>query len=142
MGYNETRGDTISVVNSAFVPEKIEELPAIPIWRNPEIIEPAKDFGKLALGVIVLFILYQRALKPMVTKLIESLSPQEEVYQAQPALLEGETAPLLEPVAPKEVVPVTRNYADNLAQAKALATENPKLVANVVSSWIAGTNNG
>jgi flagellar M-ring protein FliF len=141
MGYSEARGDTISVVNSAFVPEKIENLPDLPIWRNPDIVEPAKDFGRIALGVIVLFFLYQRALKPMVTRLIEALSPQEEVYQPQAALLADDSSAMLEPPTQQEAA-VARNYADNLAQAKALAMENPKLVANVVSSWIAGAGNG
>jgi flagellar M-ring protein FliF len=39
MGFNEARGDSLSVVNTPFAPVKTEELAEIPIWKNTEYIE-------------------------------------------------------------------------------------------------------
>ncbi len=137
MGFNEARGDSISVVNSPFAPVRQEELAAIPIWKNTEYIEAVKSGGKLLLGILVLFFLYQRALKPMVKKLLAGgnrpvvLGPEE-----YPVAMVGTTDARV-PMP----VPETK-YAQNLTQARAMATQNPKAVANVVTSWVSNPNEG
>jgi flagellar M-ring protein FliF len=43
MGFNKERGDALTVVNSSFASETVEILPPVPMWKNPEIIEYAKE---------------------------------------------------------------------------------------------------
>ncbi|MEI7567916.1 MAG: flagellar basal-body MS-ring/collar protein FliF [Alcaligenaceae bacterium] len=137
MGFNEARGDSLSVVNTPFAPVVTEELAEIPIWKNTEYIEAVKSGGKLLLGILGLFFLYQRALKPMVTKLLAAAN--------RPDVLEREEYPLAA-TGPTDVrvpapIPETK-YAQNLIQAKQLAKQNPKAIASVVTSWVNNPNEG
>ncbi len=137
MGFNEARGDSLSVVNTPFAPVKTEELAEIPIWKNTEYIEAVKSGGKLLLGILGLFFLYQRALKPMVTKLLAAAN--------RPDVLEREEFPLATSGATDVRVPAPipeTKYAQNLTQAKQLAKQNPKAIASVVTSWVNNPNEG
>ena len=137
MGFNEARGDSLSVVNTPFAPVKTEELAEIPIWKNTEYIEAVKSGGKLLLGILGLFFLYQRALKPMVTKLLAAAN--------RPDVLEREEFPLATSGATDVRVPAPipeTRYAQNLTQAKQLAKQNPKAIASVVTSWVNNPNEG
>ncbi|OWS71841.1 flagellar M-ring protein FliF [Polynucleobacter aenigmaticus] len=133
MGYSEERGDSLSVVNSRFSPVKTEEVPDLPIWKNPAYIEMAKDAAKLLLGIAAMFLLYKKALSPMITKLLThepkartltqslgSANDDPSNYQAGSAQLSGQ------------------GYQQDLQNAKLLAKDNPKMVANVVTSWVSG----
>ena len=46
MGYNRERGDTLNVVNSPFTDMETESMPELPLWKQPEMIELAKQIGK------------------------------------------------------------------------------------------------
>ena len=65
MGFNKERGDSLTVVNSSFAGEPVEVVPEVPMWKSPETIEYAKDALRFIVGIVVLFMLYSRALKPI-----------------------------------------------------------------------------
>jgi flagellar M-ring protein FliF len=124
MGFNETRGDTISVVNTPFTPSKEADVSELPIWKDPVYVEMAKNIGQLALGLIVLFVMYRKAIKPMLANL---LAP-DEVAPIDDSLDEnGRPVPKLTP------------YQKDLKAVQALAKENPKVVADVVAGWVGNT---
>ena len=132
MGFSEARGDQLSVVNSSFAPIKVEEIGEVPVWKNTAYIEMAKDAGRLLLGLIGVFMLYTRALKPLVAKL---LAPPERVLSAaaEANQFENDGAPTTQVMQIPQ-----RGYEQNLEHAKGIAKENPKMVANVVTSWVSG----
>ncbi len=133
MGFNAERGDSLTVVNNSFVSAEQEVLPEIPFWKQPATIEMAKDAGKFLIGLIVILLLYLRLLKPMVRTLITPAAPL-----------------LPAPADDGSVVKLSNNeslsarglgaqgYEENLVVTKQIAKENPKLVANVVTSWVSG----
>lgn len=131
MGYSEERGDSLSVVNSTFTPEKIEAVPELPIWKNSSYIEMAKDAGKLVLGLAVLFLLYKKALQPMVTKLLTYEPKVEAIQNATPRDQITNSSAGVPQLA-------GQGYQQELDKAKLLAKDNPKMVANVVTSWVSG----
>ena len=121
MGFNEARGDSLTVVNTPFTALKDDDLPELPIWKDPANIDLAKNIGQILLGLIVLFIMYRKAIKPMLANL---LAP-DPVPEAQDGLDEnGRPMPKLSP------------YQKDLQNIQALAKENPKVVADVVGSWV------
>jgi len=134
MGFNKERGDALTVVNSSFAGETVDILPALPLWKNPEIIEYGKEALRFLAGIVVLYLLYKRALKPMLTKLTSE--PQKLLTEADDTLvtLSGEV-PAERGLAP-ELVTV---YKQNLESAKQLAKDNPRMVASVVASWTNGS---
>nr|WP_294839363.1 flagellar basal-body MS-ring/collar protein FliF [uncultured Methylotenera sp.] len=130
MGFNKERGDSLAIVNTPFAGEPQEVLPAIPLWENPRVIENAKDVLRFLVGVIALFIIYRKALKPLLNKLT---SPPKA------AANQGE--------APDAVVNISADgssaadkpaYTQKIETAKQIAKDNPRMVASVVANWTNG----
>jgi flagellar M-ring protein FliF len=130
MGFNAERGDSINVVNTPFAREEIELIPEIPWWKQPQYLEymdMAKTAGKYLLMAIVLLMIYLRVLKPLFKKIqeIPKLPPPAQNLQLQQA---GAMA-----------LPGQRSYQDNLTRAQQLANQDPRVVANIVKTWV-GSN--
>jgi flagellar M-ring protein FliF len=137
MGFNQARGDAIAIVNTAFAGEPVEVLPEVPVWKNPDVIEYAKDALKFIVGIVVLLMIYKRALKPLVTKLVgpqlalpspASAEQDEDGEDAVVQISDQSGQPQLQASA----------YEQNLGIAKQLAKDNPRIVASVVSNWTNG----
>ncbi len=125
IGYNEERGDTISVVNSPFKKPDIEAAPDVPAWKQPQTLELAKDTGKhLLIGALALYLLLG-----IVRPMLRNLTTARPVVM--PELLQHENA-----AGPHQG---SANYDQALQNAKQIARQDPKVVANVVKSWV-GSN--
>ena len=144
MGYNEKRGDSLTVTNSQFTAEG-EVVAEVPFWKDPDNIMLAKDIGKqLIIAAVVLFFLL-KILKPF----LKSLSPPPVPALPNPTaegavigeLADGgaamgqldERSDLIELQAAKQKL----IFDENLKKAKHLALEQPGIVANVVKDWVA-----
>jgi flagellar M-ring protein FliF len=123
MGYDKERGDTVSVMNSAFNVPDVEKIPEVPLWKQPDTIELAKMIGKNILIAAVLLFIVLRVLKPM----LKTLS----VPRPAPALSHdaGHAAPQQ---------PQLGSYEQSVDHAKQIARGDPKVVANVVKEWVSG----
>ncbi|MHB1246896.1 MAG: flagellar basal-body MS-ring/collar protein FliF [Sulfuriferula sp.] len=134
MGYNQQRGDTLNVVNSPFARAEKETIPDVPLWKQPENIQLAKDIGKYLIAILVLLYLFFRVLKPMLRKLSENTNTQA----ALPAP-GNDVAHLSHTSEHVELATAgSLAYQQNLEIAKSLAKQDPKIVANVVKSWVNG----
>jgi flagellar M-ring protein FliF len=133
MGYNQARGDTLNVANSPFAKTEQENIPELPLWKQPDNIQMAKDTGKYLLMAVVLLILYLRMLKPMLKKIT---APAELPAPAPDGQLQQVTADgqLVALPAGQNLNP--SQYQDNLTRAQKLATEDPRVVANIVKTWV------
>jgi flagellar M-ring protein FliF len=138
MGFNQTRGDALSVVNSSFAAAKSENLPDIPMWKKPANIELAKDIGKFLAGLAVMFLLYTRMLKPMLRTLTSAPALLQKKDTDAIVTLGSGAGRANEGAAGR--TPATRNYQQNLESTKQIAKENPKLVANVVTAWVSNND--
>ena len=129
MGFNKERGDALTVVNSSFAGEAAEIVPEVPLWKNSETIEYAKDALRFIVGILVLFLIYSRALKPMLNKLMTASPKLLNAPENQDAIvnLSGEQAKLGGP-----------GNDQRLATAKQMAKDNPRMVASVVANWTNG----
>ncbi|MHB1093184.1 flagellar basal-body MS-ring/collar protein FliF [Thiobacillus sp.] len=126
MGYNQERGDTLNVVNSVFASQPPEIIPAVPFWKQPQTINLAMQTGKYLLMAVALLMLYLRMLKPMLKKIAEA--------PALPA--PGPDAHLRQAGGEMMALPGQRNYQENLSRAQKLANEDPRVVANIVKTWV------
>ncbi len=134
MGYNQARGDTVNVVNSPFASAQEEDLPQPPFWKQPEYAEYfdiARSVGKYLLMGIALLLLYLKVAKPLLKKMSE-----------QQALAAPNHTLHLEQLATDEraALPGQRNYQENLSRAQKLANEDPRVVANIVKTWVANND--
>ncbi|MBT9568798.1 MAG: flagellar M-ring protein FliF [Thiobacillus sp.] len=131
MGYSQARGDTVNVVNTPFATAEQEVIPELPMWKQPDNINMAKDIGKYLLVAVGILILYLRLLKPMFRKLME---PPALPAPAATAL--GGPGPQFAPEGTLSLPQGQSNYQENLSKAQKLASEDPRVVANIVKTWV------
>jgi flagellar M-ring protein FliF len=159
VGYDQTRGDSVSVVNASFrndAPPADDTLEKVPMWETPLF----RDMAKLGAGVIVLLVLALAVLRPMIKALMPSAqtrgylgAPGDTVTlssagNAAAALGNGMSQQqagggdgggagaagggggMAHPQAP--AVP----YDQQITNARALVNQDPKRVAQVVKNWV------
>lgn len=128
VGYDESRGDSVNVVNASFRAEVAEEIQpeTIPLWERPLI----RDIAKLLAGLIVLLALVFVVLRPLVRGL---LAPPKPPY-VPPALPDGAPMGALAGNAPGARPGV--DYETQIAQARSLVAQDPARVAQVVKTWV------
>jgi len=119
VGYDESRGDTLNLINMPFqMPPTPAEAQAPPIWENPMVM----DIGKLVLAAVVVLALVMFVLKPLVQNLLQPpparspALPLDQIGHPQMQLM------------PRE---------DPLQIAQSMASTDPKRIAQVVKDWVA-----
>jgi flagellar M-ring protein FliF len=119
VGYDESRGDTLNLINMPFqaAPAPVEAEPP-PIWENPLVM----DIGKLVLAAVIVLSLVIFVLKPLVQNL---LTPPPAPAPALP--LDQAGYPQMQ-LMPRE---------DPLQIAQNMASTDPKRIAQVVKDWVA-----
>jgi flagellar M-ring protein FliF len=141
MGYNQDRGDSVSVANAPF--DGVDKEPEAPLewWRDPANLPLAKELAKFLITALILLYILLRIVRPMMRPVLKKI---DEINEPEP---EPEPEPIVEPLGPtpeellaEEIAKMEENtartYRDNLALAKKLATEDPRIVANVIKEWI------
>lgn len=129
MGFDVNRGDTVNVQAAAFRDDK-EVTPEIPFWKQPEMIELGKDISKYLLVAVVALILIFGVLKPAFKPLNKPEEPEESLAE----FAEGEEMPLPNPE--DAYTSSAPPYEKNLAIAKQIAQQEPKIVASVIKEWV------
>ena len=125
IGFDEKRGDSLSVANTPFTVNEAVAVPETPLWKRPEALTFAREAGKsLLVGSLALYLLFG-IIRPFFRQLANrprseprGLSPQELA-----AVADGSASALVQ--------------IDPLGSARQLARQDPKLVASVVKSWVA-----
>jgi flagellar M-ring protein FliF len=128
VGFDESRGDSVNVVNAAFRGEpemKPIEIEPVPLWERPLI----RDIAKLLAGLIVLIVLVLAVLRPLVRGLLG------------PAHAPRAPAPLPAPAdagvqQEGELIERQVGYEERIEQARALVNQDPARVAQVVKTWV------
>ena len=130
IGFNKERGDSVKVINAPFKVEPITVVD-VPLWKNPDVIDMLRSLavpaGLVLIGVLVFFGLVRPALRA-------ALAPTPAVPGATLTAVVDDQQVLPALPAPKSV--------QHLAQAKALAKENPAAVAGIVRGWVNGEAHG
>jgi flagellar M-ring protein FliF len=142
IGFNEQRGDSVSVVNQSFRGEiKPEDIVAdkIPLWEQPLM----RDMAKLLVGLIALLVLVFAVLRPMLGSLL-GVPPKSEkkgkdakqipVQQVTPVAMAAMAGPTADAALGGPGAPL--DYDGQIAAARALVTQDPARVAQLVKTWV------
>lgn len=133
VGFDEARGDTISVVNSAFQPAAALAAPeAPPFYENPAIWSIARQ----VLGAALVLALAYFVLRPMMQVLTR---PQPVAASAGPVEYAAQMQPMFAPGGGR-VMALPMGYDDRMAAARSVAGQDPRQVAQVVRNWVAEDN--
>jgi len=131
VGFSKDRGDSVNVVNAAFAVDEREAPAEVPLWKQPENIAIAIDLGKQALIACLVLFLAFGVLRPVLRTLATPVAPPAGALADGTAAVPGEPGALPAPAA-----------HDPVAAARAIAKQDPKVVAAVVKNWVAGKDNG
>ena len=132
VGFDAARGDSVSVVNEPL------DLPAAApaggqlaepsLWQRPLF----WSLVKIGAGLVAVLALALVVLRPMVRML---LTPVQRGASA-PAQLEVDAEDASMPQAQKEAVVKALSHEQQLANARALVSQDPKRVAQMVRGWV------
>ena len=129
MGFDATRGDTVNIANVAFTPPESEAVPALPWWKQPEIISLATTIAKnLAIAAVVGYLIFG-VIRPAMNGLKN---------QAAEAAAKEQAAADAEAVHDHLVHAHPTSEGSTVEAARELARQNPQLVANVIKGWVSG----
>jgi flagellar M-ring protein FliF len=124
MGYSADRGDTVSVINSAFSPE-----PAVPVWQDPVYLKYAIELSKYLVIAFAIYLLWRLILRRIIMESQAAQARREAELQ-----MEKETREQAETAA--RLAAEMSRYEDNLTAARGLATKDPRAVAMVLRAWM------
>ncbi len=134
VGFDESRGDSVNVVNSSFQTEPVApeaELEKIPLWERPWFL----NLIKIVAGLVALLVLSLSVLRPLVRALITPTRTLLAVDDTRSAASNGPARVAAEAVDPGAAEAAA--YEEQLARARALVNQDPKRVAQVVRTWVA-----
>lgn len=129
VGFDEARGDTISVLNSAF-----QTLPAVPPIEPPGLLEQPFiwDIARQGVVAVLVLVLALVVVRPMIRQLTTP----------QPALLGGAAGAGAPGALPGPAAPAAlpMSYTERVEAARDVASNDPRQVAEVVRNWVAEDN--
>lgn len=157
VGFDASRGDQVTVTNVAFRAPEAMEVVTEPIWERAWFL----DVLKLLVALAVLMLLIFKVLRPAIATLIGKDEKEEKLKALEEAQKTAEEIGGVvrfdeegKPVAVKvdevtgEIQPVSaaaedlllleapQSYEKRLEYLQKLIDEDPKLVANVIKSWL------
>jgi flagellar M-ring protein FliF len=157
VGFDSSRGDQVTVTNVAFkIPDEMEALPDLPIWKQSWFL----DLMKQVTAVLVVLFLLVGVLRPTMKRL--GGRTEEEIKAALLAEAEAQAAtaggkvsydengvPIAVPAAPESanlglpndmadmlLLDMPQSYEHRLEYVKRLVDDDPKIVAQVIKTWI------
>ncbi len=147
MGFSQERGDSLNVVNSQFVSTETETSD-IPLWKQPENIQLAKDIGKYLAGALAIMYLFFGYLKPLIKRIMDrstvAMDAKEKAENAANIFAtdeeENEEAAIVnlsnQEIPDEARAKASQAYEKDLEIARDLSKQDPKIVANVVKNWV------
>jgi len=128
IGFNVQRGYSVNVINASFtIPPVSEDLPEPSFFYNPSLWSTLKQALAGCVVLLLVFGVLRLVLRELVVK-------GEMVSSAQAQMASSLSSDQLSLGNPQN--PGARGYEDNLNNARTLAAQDPKRVAQVVNNWV------
>jgi flagellar M-ring protein FliF len=149
MGYSESRGDQLEVVNSPFT-ESTESVAASPWWQTPEFFVMVTSIARYLMVAIAALMLWLLLLRPLMRRYAPPPSATADAEDSETIASVGPAgnANSAEPVDPAEAAAAATGelqrrlrrrsavYEHNLASLREMAQEDPRLIAMIISGWM------
>ncbi len=119
IGFDDKRGDRVTVINSGFLPEKIEPIAKTAFWQEPWFWEWGKHVAGIIVGFIFLLVIYK--------KFSADFMPSKDKKHIQATSSANGAVVTPEMLALKE---------EQLKILRELVAKEPNKVASVIKKWI------
>jgi len=139
MGFSQTRGDTLNVVNSPFTATEDEALDQLPFWKSQMFFDLLLSSGRWLLVLLVVWLLWRKAIRPLITQRTEAIKRAAEVQQL--ARKEDEESAVSVHLTRDEQIQQRkvnqRLSAEIMSQrVRDLTDSDPRVVALVIRQWM------
>ncbi|AVZ79607.1 flagellar basal body M-ring protein FliF [Zoogloeaceae bacteirum Par-f-2] len=132
MGYNQERGDSLNVVGSAFA--EPEAAPEVPLWKDPDVLELAKEAAGYLLILLVVLFVYLAIIRPLLRTVAPPPAQEEENEDMEEDEEDVEVS--------LSAAAAVDSYETRLARARELASQDPKIVAALIKEWMGVSEEG
>jgi flagellar M-ring protein FliF len=142
VGFNKDRGDSVNLLNAAFVAEKADVVD-VPFYRQPEVVDLARSFawpvGTLLFAGLVLLGVIRPAIKAMGTA-PAAAAVGGDMQMNQLDAMESDTPERPQLGGPGTAADANQVSASEkqLEDARQLTRDNPAAVANIIKAWMNG----
>ena len=138
VGFDEKRGDSVSVINQAFSNAPVEDAPVSePFWQRPGML----DLIKQGAGILIALLIAFGLLKPMLKGLLRGSEPLPALAGPIPTVsvrinddLPNNDREDQVRISSPQIQSMA--YEQKIGLARKLVQENPKQVAQVVMNWV------
>ena len=129
MGFNKDRGDTVSVANAPFTATDQNDS-GIPLWKDPENVSLFKELFKYVAIAAILAYLLLKIVIPLSKAMLETPPrPQNRPLGGNINVVDEDEQ--LE----EQMNSAAKSLERKLDQARDLAQQDPKVVANIIKDW-------
>lgn len=128
VGFDNARGDTLSVQNAPFAASETPEITPLPMWQRPEL----RDIGRQGLGALVVLVLIFAVLRPLLRNLMATPRITQIAAPGELRAQVGEDQLSLGAPQAQAALP----YEQKVAAARSAVTQDPKRVAQVLKTWL------
>ncbi|MBB3046367.1 flagellar M-ring protein FliF [Litorivivens lipolytica] len=134
IGFDEARGDRVSVIATSFRPAMIEEgePEAPPLWEQPWFVGLLKQ---VLTGIAVILIVFS-VIRPSIKSLMQAQTGAKDLAPAANSG-HGGGAELSPAIAALAAPGSVQKVEEGLDAIREVADQDPKLVAQVVKNWVA-----
>ena len=134
LGFNKERGDSVSVANAPFAAMEKTEM-TVPVWKDPDNRALATELFKYGAIAAIIAYLVLKVIIPLIKTVVQpSSSMQQRQIGGKIDIADNEDGAEQPPSAAQAL-------EQKLGQARELAQQDPKVVANIIKDWT-GSNAG
>ncbi len=138
MGFSQTRGDTLNVVNSPFSAVEDETLDNPPFWKSPMFFDLLLSSGRWLLVLLVAWLLWRKAIRPLITQHTEAIRLATETQQARKEA--EEPAATVHQTRDEQIQQRKMNQRLGIEimsqRVRDLSDSDPRVVALVIRQWM------
>jgi flagellar M-ring protein FliF len=132
VGFDASRGDSVSVQNAQFAATEAPAITPLPLWQRPEL----RDVARQVLGSLIVLVLIFAVLRPLLRNLVGPPRSLAAAAAAGGGALAGglgeDRVSLGTPAGDVMALP----YEQKLSAARTAVSQDPKRVAQLVKTWI------
>ncbi|OQW76413.1 MAG: flagellar M-ring protein FliF [Proteobacteria bacterium ST_bin11] len=157
VGYDTSRGDQVTVTNVAFrLPDALEEVPSEPIWQQAWFASALKQLAAVAVVLLLILGVLRPGLRTLIAKeeQLEALEQAKAIAEATGGVVRfdesgkpvavavsvdeetGEVRTITTGVEDLLLLEAPQSYEKRLEYVQKLIDEDPKLVAQVIKTWL------
>ncbi len=144
VGFNESRGDTVSVINEQFYSGEAPLPEALPLWQQPWFFTTLRQSGAALVVLLLIFGVLRPALKAVVTNsnggtgnrpVAKSGSAEADDLGNEQVQLSGSSG--TNQLASPGGTTTALSFDNNLARAQNLVLQEPTRAARMIQGWLA-----